>query len=564
MRKFILTIVAAFACTLSYGQDSQIKLKDFKEIKSANGLPNLMALFNQDKWPKDMDGRNYCALIRVSFENMGNDDARKVAFYFGNTSPVVKEEDHLDDHVSERWIFVTPSNKTYMEVSIEKFGKSNRLSDIQLVEKGVYDVVVHNDKTISINVITLPKGLTATLENGQHDITDATFANVPYGKHTLTLSKNGTILKTDVIEVSENNVKFEYDLREKKTIKFESDPTGATLFINGEKKGRTPVEISLPYDSYNIKAVLGPGEEDEQSITVNALSPMTLKLEPIKKKTFDVYAIYNGSKVNADLYIDGKSEGQNKPSYTLTLPIGKTYNMNMLYHGNGKKRKIKVTPYMPVEQCFKISARNSFVWPWQREYDAAPVGFGLSYVYKQLVTKGEGEKLKENGIWEDGQDEYLHGVQVGLHFQPCFSFGLGLYTGLFYEFYYSSNDKYDYNKFMEHCLYMPIHAYYRIPFSKKVALSIHGGFGFSYSIYGAFSAKESYYDDITDFYGEDGFPKRLNITADIAAGLRLGPVQINVQYSKGINDHKSYVAVGDYKTTQNKYVIGLSYMFSAN
>ena len=218
---------------------------------------------------------------------------------------------------------------------------------------------------------------------------------------------------------------------------------------------------------------------------------------------------------------------------------------------------------MSVEQCFKISARNSFVWPWQREYDAAPVGLGLSYVYKQLVTKGEGEKLKENGIWEDGQDKYLHGVQVGLHFQPCFSFGLGLYTGLFYEFYYSSNDKYDYDKFMEHCLYMPIHAYYRIPFSRSVALSVHGGLGLSYAFYGVICAKESYVDDITDFYGEDGVPKRFNLTADIAAGLRLGPILLSFQYSKGINDHKSYEAMGDYKTTQNKYSIGLSYMFTA-
>lgn len=38
--------------------------------------------------------------------------------------------------------------------------------------------------------------------------------------------------------MTEENVRFEYDLRERKMVEFISDPTGAVLFINGEEKGK--------------------------------------------------------------------------------------------------------------------------------------------------------------------------------------------------------------------------------------------------------------------------------------------------------------------------------------
>lgn len=568
MKQIFIIICAIIISFNSYGQTDknhrQLTLHSFKESASASGLPNLMALFNQDKWPKDNDGNEYCALVRVTFENMPANEARNVSFNFGNSAPLKTIQDHIDDPEHELWLFVTPSGRAFMEAKTEKYGASNRLPDLSLKPKHIYDVVLKNDKTISINIITIPQGATATLETGQRATTNATITDVALGSHTLTISKDGRTLKKENINVTEDNVKFEYDLRETKRIRFESDPKGATLYVNDKECGTTPCELTLPFDSYSIKAMLGPGESDVKSITVNRESEDIIKMEPVKKKKFEVYAIYNGSKVDADLYIDGKSSGTHQPSYTLELPIGKTYNMNMMYYGNGKKRKIRVTPNMSEEQMFKISARNRFVWPWQREYDACPAGVSASYVTKQLVTTGEGEKLKENGVWPDGQNKSLHGMQFGFHLQPCFSFGLGLYTGLFYELYLSSNDDYDYNNFQEHCLYLPVHGFFRLPLGKKVALSVHGGLGFNYSVYGTYTSKEDYIEDFDDFYGEDGFPKRFNMAAEIGAGLRLGPIQLNFQYSKGINDHESYTTVGDYKTVQNKYTFGISYMISSD
>lgn len=569
MRKILFFIFVIAISYCAYGQNNrkaQLQLHSFKESKSANGLANLGTLF-QEGWPKDANGDKDCAWVRVRFENMPIGDAENVNFSFGNSAPLVEKRNRLKEEENEIWLFVTPTQNAIMEARLDKYGTSNRLSNIRLEPKHAYDVVLKNDKTMSINVITQPKDAIAALETGQKAKTPATFTDVTLGKHILTISYNGKTLKKETIEVTESNVKFEYDLRPEKEITFISDPSGAILFINGEEVGKTPQKVKLHYDSYHVEAKLGPNETDSRAFTVSELSDDEIKLEPVKKKTFEVFATYNGEKVDADLYIDGKQEGSRQPSYTLTKPIGKSYVMNMIYYGNSKKRKIRITKNMGVEQEFKISARNSFVWPWQREYDACPLGFSMGYVTKQWVSKGEGERFKEN-VWGD-ENKKLHGLQAGLHFQPCFSWGLGLYTGLFYEYYVSWSDEMKENgymdKFQEHCAYMPIHAYYRIPFAKKVALSVHGGIGMDCGIHASFSSTEyENSEPVTDYYGEEGFPKRFNLSAEIGVGIRVGPVQVKGQYSKGLTDHKFYSDLGDYKTIQNKLSLSVSWVFSSN
>ena len=566
MKRILFLISAMMLSLFAYSQNNQstqLQLHSFKESKSANGLANLGTLF-QNGWPKDANGDKDCAWIRVRFENMPMDDAENVDFNFGNSAPLVEKRNRLKEEENEVWLFVTPTKNAIMEARLDKYGTSNRLNNMQLEPKHAYDVVLKNDKTISINIITQSKGAIAILETGQKAETPATITDVTLGKHTLTISYSGSVLKRETIEVTEGNVKFEYDLRPEKEITFTSDPSGATLFINGEEIGQTPQKIMLRYDSYNVEARLSPNETDSRAFTVSELSEDVIKLEPIRKKTFEAFATYNGKKVDADLYIDGKQEGSKQSSYTLTKPIGKTYNMNMIYYGNSKKRKIRVTNNMNVEQEFKIAARNSFVWPWQREYDVSPMGFSVGYVSKQLVTEGEGEKLKENGVWDDGEGKSLHGMQFGLHFQPCLSFGLGFYSGVFYELYMSSSDNYDYDEFMEHCIYIPVHAYYRLPFAEKIALSVHGGLGLNYSVYGAYSTSDDDLESFTDFYGKEAFPKRFNLAAEIGLGFRVGPVQVNAQYAKGISNHKSYESLGDYKTRQNKLSLSVSYVFGSD
>lgn len=62
----------------------------------------------------------------------------------------------------------------------------------------------------------------------------------------------------------------------------------------------------------------------------------------------------------------------------------------------------------------------------------------------------------------------------------------------------------------------------------------------------------------------EGWPNRFNLSAEVGFGLRVGPVQVNALYSKGLTDHKFYTDQGNYKTIQNKLGVSVSWVFSAN
>lgn len=570
---FIVTMVASvYAQEISQQEgQQQLQLHSFKESKSEGGLPNLFALFKKEDWPTDANGEE-CALVRVSFENMPMADALKVTYNFGPTVSIgdIQTGDEAAK-VKEVWLFVSSATSAIMEAKND-YGMSNRLSNLKLEKFHVYDVVLRNNRTMSITVTTKPEGAMVTMvKTGETKPTPATFTGVPLGDHEISLSLGGRI-KRDTIEVTDGNVSFDYDLRKRKPVKFTSDPSNADLYIDGELVGRTPMEVEMPYDSYSVVARFSAWEADTLSVTVSDISAGEIRLEPIKKKSFRVYATYKGDNVLANLYIDGKREesqqSDDKCYYTLTLPIGQRffiYMSNAL--GSSESRYIKVEEDMDVEQEFKIKASKVVLPPPpEYEYDAKPIGFSIGYVTKQWVVTGEGEQFKANTVWGQGHSTPLHGVQAGFHFQPCFKWGLGLYLGLFYELYMSSNDEYretdNYDKFIEHSLYAPAHLYFRIPFAEKIALSIHGGVGFDYGLVAKLSASNSNIEPLTDYYGGDMWPKRFNMSGEIGASMRFGPVQFNFQYSKGLTDHESYTRNGDYKNVQNKISASISWLFN--
>lgn len=564
MKKLITAALSLFIAisALSQEKEAQLKFHSFKEASKESGT-NLASQMMSD-WRMASTGDVEAALIRVSFENISIAEAEQLKFN-APTNYCQTDISHLKQR-NEVWLWLDPKDGTYITVQSPHSESGQYTVPVKLESKCVYDIVLKSDVKVPIFIITEPEGAVVRLETGQKATTPEPIQDVAYGKHTLRIYLGGQLKKTETIEVSKESVKFgPYDLRPTKLVKFTSDPSGAQIKINGEVRGETPVELNLPYDSYHVEAILSPTEIDTKDFTVDNLSANEIKLEPIKKKTFEVFASYGGQKVPAYLDINNKRQNTtSQSSYTLTLPIGKKYNMKMTYGAESKSRKIKIREDMNTSQEFKISAKNSIVWPWQREYDSDVAGVSAGYVQKQLVTKGEGEQLKENGIWDDSEGKWLSGMQFGFHFQPCFSWGLGVYSGLFYEVYFSWNDTYDYDTFVEHCLYMPVHAYYRIPFSKKIALSVHGGLGLNYSVHGAFSASDyEGAEDITDFYGQQGYPKRFNMGLEIGIGFRVGPVLINAQYSKGLNNHGSYESFGDFKTIQNKMSISASYVISA-
>lgn len=194
-------------------------------------------------------------------------------------------------------------------------------------------------------------------------------------------------------------------------------------------------------------------------------------------------------------------------------------------------------------------------------------GFSAGYVQKQWQSKEGGSKEKM-GFWEDSK--VVHGVQAGFRATPYFKFGLGLNTGLLYEYYYTKSqpmvvDGYDvYGEMQEHALYMPVHLTYRLKFN-DFHIYAFGGVGLDYGIMSKVQLKENGSDyvgyDNSPLYETEDAPdwKRFNASYEFGGGLRYKMVELQFTMSRGFLNmsHDS-----SYKLYQNKpMMFSLGFMF---
>ena len=98
---------------------------------------------------------------------------------------------------------------------------------------------------------------------------------------------------------------------------------------------------------------------------------------------------------------------------------------------------------------------------------ASNFSFVVGYVSKQWSSDVKGKTIRENMWREEGKR--LHGIQFGFAYTPTLPMGMGIYTGLFAEGYFSFSKKMGYDEFTEFSLYVPIHANVKLPLSKDVA-----------------------------------------------------------------------------------------------
>ena len=406
-----------------------------------------------------------------------------------------------------------------------------------------------------------------------------TINNAPSGEHEVAIyAADGSLHGT--VEIKDDTKIYTHDSRAKYTLNLTTKPEGARLVIkDGEIEMEYQPNMQLAEKAYEVIAYF-PGNPDvvKNMITLHENTTKTI----YNTKTYTVTPMYNGAPAGTGASVfenenmlkstdDGVVVSGN--SYEVTRPIGQTLKYYATFYGQKSKTKsIKVSANMPSDIQLAVETRKDFQWPWEREYSPVPVDFTIGYVQKQIVTSGNGEKVKESPAWFDGESKWLRGFQLGIGVHPCFKFGLGFYSGVFYEMYISSNDKEDYGDFQEHNIYIPAHALFRIPFGDKVALWVHGGLGFNIGIAAAYKADDSdYNEDITDYYGKpvyatDQFdiygPKRFNMAAEIGLNMRIKSFALGATYSKGITNNECYQEAGDgYKTRMNKLAINVAFTF---
>ena len=206
------------------------------------------------------------------------------------------------------------------------------------------------------------------------------------------------------------------------------------------------------------------------------------------------------------------------------------------------------------------------------------VGFVFGYVSKQWTSDVNGKTIHENLWGEEGKR--LHGIQFGVSYTPTLPMGLGIYTGLFAECYFSMSKAMGYDDFTEFSLYLPIHANFTLPLSDDVSLRAHGGLGLNYACHGGFTNDDAYYWDWVwdevwgDYrhekkhyeldhlrYGKDGWPRRFNAAVELNVGIKIKRFSLSGGYSWGLTDHRFYKDVPNCNTKQDKLSITAGFEF---
>lgn len=189
----------------------------------------------------------------------------------------------------------------------------------------------------------------------------------------------------------------------------------------------------------------------------------------------------------------------------------------------------------------------------QREsYSALSVG----YINKVWATDFDGETYYENIFGQE--DKRLHGLQIAYHYTNCLPIGLGIHTGLGYEWCMSYSKKVKemgFGRFNEHSLYLPIHATWAIPVGKNASIAPYAGIGFNWKM--SANLKKGSYEGLwtpieyrdrfqnpndiaTVKYGENGWPHAINAQMEYGINARIDKALIGFTYARGLTDHGFY------------------------
>ena len=224
-----------------------------------------------------------------------------------------------------------------------------------------------------------------------------------------------------------------------------------------------------------------------------------------------------------------------------------------------------VTP-TPTTSYSSVSSGGEYKH-YRPESPRRPVGISFGYVRKQWVATHGSEKMTF-GLWDNA--DYIQGIQAGLRIEPYAKFGLGVNTGVFYEFYYAKSDAmkaegYDvYGELMEHAIYVPLHLCYRLRLG-EFQIFAFGGVGADYGIANKLQLKFDGTNDVgyesSNTYETDDSPnwKRFNASYEFGGGLRYKSLQASFTMSQGFLDMSS---TSNYVIKQNKpMMISLGIMF---
>jgi hypothetical protein len=186
------------------------------------------------------------------------------------------------------------------------------------------------------------------------------------------------------------------------------------------------------------------------------------------------------------------------------------------------------------------------VYPLKIKYHpvSCRVGFQAGFIQKYWNYSDDNSKW---GIFDEG--DFVKGFQTGIRIDPYFKpsvTGLGMHTGVFYQYYTKSNTKTQY-LFKEHTVTVPVHLNYRYDFgeSGKVGIFAHIGPNFDYGL----NKKHITNKDNAD-YEENIYDRfnRFNLALGYGAGFQFKQLLLEIGGYSGLTNHSGNP---DYKIKQS-------------
>ncbi|MDR1860339.1 MAG: PEGA domain-containing protein [Bacteroidales bacterium] len=570
MKKPLLTLLLIFITICTYAQ-LVIDEKSFRQIskdeaETANNgaldMGDLTALITGKKYD---DNGILCALLKIRIEKISKTDIEKLEFHTDAAIQIVEKK----PLAGEMWVHIT-GKETDLVISHPSFGKSNKVA-LRLEGGKTYEIRLTNGETADLTFISRPAGAAIYLDSdykGKTSDSGLSVLKVPYGEHKVRAELDKEI-REKTIEITEASARsISFVMISSKTFTFTSVPTGATLYVDGEKVGITPVNIELSLEYHKIEA-RSDTESDALEKNFADVNESTFKLNVSKKKLVDIEANIHGARIELDGEYIGDTPFAGEIAYG-------THLLRVTSGGQTVEKAITVSASNSsfIVKIPKPKAEYSTGWH-PNEMKVSPIGIGMGFTYKRWIEEWPGNPADKYGFWVDGEspDKILPGIQLGLRVEPHLFWGVCLNSGLYWNAYWKGHtyDDDSFTRFIDHTVYVPLHLEYRIQLARNFCIFAFGGLGLDYG----FSARKDYFEtkdseeryDKENMYNTDWWSyvdagltqkyKRFNYATEYGGGLNIKGIQLSITFSKGIPDLSDNP--DSYSLKQNKMVFTLSF-----
>jgi len=225
----------------------------------------------------------------------------------------------------------------------QKFIETKLNIELQSVEEWTSDMTYFfAGTTTQMGKVTFkssPSGANIYLDGAYIGKTPKTNVTVDAGTHSIAYYLSGyePYVKSVTVQANKSYVVYASLKPAKATVRFESIPTGASIYVDGSYKGTTPKDVSVDpgIHSYEIKKSGYQSKVGSFSVNIGEYKVISVNLSTNKG-----VVVFESVPSNAKVYVNGSYKG--KTPETETLNAG-TYSYKIVLDG-----------YLPAEGSFTL------------------------------------------------------------------------------------------------------------------------------------------------------------------------------------------------------------------